>query len=257
MQDHLCFQLYGPMQAWGAMAVGEIRPVVDHPTRSGVLGLLAACLGLRREEEPRLQHLRQQCGLTIRVDAPGRRMTDYHTIQTPKILKRRTFYTRRDELGQKLDLSESPSTILSRREYLADALFTACVWLRTTDGLFTLEQMRDALRKPKLTPYLGRKSCPPGIPFHPMLIQAADPMQALEKYSTDDRLGFLRSVRDDAAFFSDLSDTLPVQGHVASLRDEPLHFGRRQFTTRKEAAFRWKRDNSTEEADHVHEQAQP
>ena len=46
MTEFLIFQVYGPSQAWGDIAVGEIRPVVDHPGRSGIAGLLAASLGL-------------------------------------------------------------------------------------------------------------------------------------------------------------------------------------------------------------------
>lgn len=257
MQAHLVFQLYGPMQAWGAVAVGEVRPVVDHPTRSGILGLLAACLGLRRDQESRLHQLRAGVGVTIRVDAPGRRMIDYHTIQTPRILKRRTFFTRRDELGGKLDVHETPDTILSRREYLADALFSACVWHRDNVDPPVLDQLHEALRKPRLTPYLGRKSCPPGIPFAPKLVHATDPLQALEQYHPAPGLAVLHDSAQDAAIFTDLFETTARLGHVAAVRDEPLHFGRRQFSTRKEAVFRWKRDKVTEEADHVHEQTLP
>ncbi|WP_295540003.1 CRISPR-associated protein Cas5, partial [Thiolapillus sp.] len=51
MDDYLVFQLYAPLASWGGQAVGQERPSDDHPGRSALLGLLAAALGIRREEE--------------------------------------------------------------------------------------------------------------------------------------------------------------------------------------------------------------
>ena len=39
------------MVSWGDTSVGEIRPSGSHPTRSAVLGILAASLGIPREQE--------------------------------------------------------------------------------------------------------------------------------------------------------------------------------------------------------------
>ena len=183
MARHLVFTLYGPLQAWGTVAVGEIRPCAGHPTRSGVLGLLAAALGIRRGEDDRLRALSDAYGVAVRVDDPGDRFTDYHTIQTPQEKRKRIFRSRRDELGGMLGPHEKPNTILSRRDYLTDARFTVCLRARGDDAQPPLEELREALESPRLTPYLGRKSCPPGLPFMPRIIEADDALAALDAYA--------------------------------------------------------------------------
>ena len=57
MPDLVVFRLYGPMAAWGDIAVGEERPSFSYPTKSGVFGLLAAALGIGREEDDRHRDL--------------------------------------------------------------------------------------------------------------------------------------------------------------------------------------------------------
>ena len=183
MAKHLVFTLYGPLQAWGTVAVGEIRPCSGHPTRSGVLGLLAAALGIRRGEDDRLRALSDGYGMAVRVDDPGDRFTDYHTIQTPQEKRKRVFYSRRDELGGKLGPHEPLNTILSRRDYLTDARFTVCLRARSDGAEPPLERLREALRRPELTPYLGRKSCPAGLPFMPSIVEADDALAALAAYA--------------------------------------------------------------------------
>ncbi|HNQ33369.1 MAG TPA: type I-E CRISPR-associated protein Cas5/CasD, partial [Methanoculleus sp.] len=71
MREFLIFRLYGMMASWGDIAVGELRPTFDHPSRSAIVGLLAAALGIRRDEEERLSILSNTCRIAIRVDAPG------------------------------------------------------------------------------------------------------------------------------------------------------------------------------------------
>jgi CRISPR system Cascade subunit CasD len=48
MSRYLLFQLYAPLVSWGAPAVGEVRHTDTIPTRSALLGLLAAALGIPR-----------------------------------------------------------------------------------------------------------------------------------------------------------------------------------------------------------------
>ena len=48
--DFLVFQLQAPLAAWGDIAVGECRPTMAYPGQSALLGLLAAALGVRRED---------------------------------------------------------------------------------------------------------------------------------------------------------------------------------------------------------------
>ena len=51
MADFLVFQLYGALASWGDIAVGEYRPSQGHPSKSAITGLLAAALGIEREDD--------------------------------------------------------------------------------------------------------------------------------------------------------------------------------------------------------------
>ena len=50
MSQYLIFQLHGPMASWGVDAPGEVRHTHELPSRSALLGLLAAGVGIRRGE---------------------------------------------------------------------------------------------------------------------------------------------------------------------------------------------------------------
>jgi CRISPR system Cascade subunit CasD len=178
MRDYLVFQLYGPLAAWGDIAVGETRPSAITPTKSAVLGLVGAALGLRRPDtarteaeravwETRHSALADGYGMAVRIEALGLPLTDYHTAQVPSSgsgRNRKVFSTRRSELthGHKSDLN----TVLSRREYRQDAFYAVVLWART-NAPHTLCELRRALLEPCFTLYLGRKSCPLALPLQP------------------------------------------------------------------------------------------
>lgn len=245
MRDYLLFRLYGPLQSWGDVAVGEIRPSRSAPGRSALLGLLACVLGIRRHEEERLAELDQAFTLAVRIDAPGGSLADYHTVQTPTVRRGRTFLTRRDELGGKLmgparrfkggdDLELS--TILTRRDYLADACFTACVWQRDGAARPSLAEAKEALARPRLAPFLGRKSCPPGLPFAPRIVAAESVSAALAAYGDDELLHKALKMSGPRRVQSD-----PGHGdgfeHARMANDMVLHHGRRQFGPRREEVY--------------------
>src|SRR6185295_12377864 len=66
MPSFLVFRLYGPLASWGEVAVGEVRPSNLHPTRSALLGLLGAALGLRRSDEAALADLARTVRFAVR-----------------------------------------------------------------------------------------------------------------------------------------------------------------------------------------------
>ena len=176
MKDYLLFQLYGPMAAWGDTAVGEFRPSHGHPTRSAILGLTAAALGIRRHEEERLRDLENSCRVAVRLDSPGEVMRDYHTTQVPPEQRKVRHYTRRDELS-----ADNLHTILSQRDYRTDSAATVALSPATNPPL-SLQQLADALRQPALALYLGRKSCPLALPLLPKIVQADNLKSAFDTY---------------------------------------------------------------------------
>lgn len=171
----LLFTLYAPMGSFGDVAVGERRMSWARPGRSAVLGLIAAARGIERTDEDAHRNLEAGLYYAVRTDAPGRPFIDYHTAQTPKARRGRTFATRREELE-----SGDLNTVLSSREWRSDACFTVCLWPRVDDRV-DLDEMAGALRRPRFALYLGRKSAPLGLPLAPAVIEADTFMAAFDE----------------------------------------------------------------------------
>jgi len=179
MDDYLVFQLYAPLAAWGGQAVGQERPSDDHPSRSALLGLLAAALGIRRDQEAEHQALSHACRFGIKLPAPGLALRDFHTIQVPPSAKKQQhLQTRRDELRE-----PKVGTMLSFRSYRQDAISVVAVV--SEDEHYSLQRLNDALLEPVFPLYLGRKACPPALPLNPDIIPAPDLKTALDGYCMD------------------------------------------------------------------------
>lgn len=229
MADLLVFQLYGPLAAWGDIAVGEYRPSFAHPSKSAIIGLLAAALGIRRDEDERQRALADACSFAVRVDAMGTLLRDYHTAQVPSEKKGITRYTRYSELAV-----EKLNTILSSRDYRCDAAYTVAISFR--DGsAYSAQMLADALRKPVFVLYLGRKSCPLAIPLQPKVVSATNFKDALEShsFSTNDLPGIVTSSQTGVYWENGIESGYDRE-HVIARRDMPLSRKRWQFAERQE-----------------------
>jgi CRISPR system Cascade subunit CasD len=174
MPRYLTFALVAPLAAFGGIAVGERRSGWDRPGRSAVLGLVGACLGLLRDDDDAQAALADDYGLALLCHAPGRLLADYHTAQVPPAKRGRRFATRAEELA-----APALNTILSRRDYRSGAWHLGALWPRMDGPRWPLEALAEAMERPGFVPYLGRKSCPLGLPLAPRIAEAADPPAAL------------------------------------------------------------------------------
>lgn len=128
----LLLRLAAPLQSWGANSKFDRRTTEKMPTKSGVIGLLAAALGLKRDEDlTELNCLR----FAFRADREGDVITDFHTAHGKK-------------------------PYLTYRHYLSDAVFLAGV----EGGEEILKKLEGALQSPAFPLFLGRRSCPPTFP---------------------------------------------------------------------------------------------
>ncbi|WP_434629253.1 type I-E CRISPR-associated protein Cas5/CasD [Chromobacterium sp. CV08] len=247
MREYLVFRLYGPMASWGELAVGEQRVSADHPSRSALLGLLGAALGLRRDDDAGQQALSRGYRFGVKLIAAGMPLRDYHTVQWPDIPKKFAYRTRRQEVRDK----EKLNTILTSREYRSDSLSVVAVEAApdAPHGLAVLEQ---ALCLPVFMPYLGRKSCPLALPLDPRVGGFDTLKHALdsrdeepfvpgvdldddELLSTDIDLDKDRQARyfwDEAMAEVGMDATLRLTRH-----DQPLSRRRWQFEPRRELAY--------------------
>jgi len=249
--DILLFRLYGPMASWGEIAVGESRHTANYPSKSAILGLIGAALGIERHDEAMQSSLQQGYALAVEVLSAGQLLRDYHTVQVPDSVGKFTYRTRRDELilGR-----ERLGTILSSREYRSDAL--ALVAVRAlADAPFSLSQIREKLLRPVFHLYLGRKSCPLAAPLHPQLLtDQANFLAAFKAYrhrsllpagqSSDgqplERDHYWLGISGERHYFwegapEDFSDNLDLTRRQTRIRhDQPLSRRRWQFAPRQE-----------------------
>lgn len=146
----LMLRLAAPLQAWGTDSKFETRRTEREPSKSGVIGLLAAALGRKREDS--LEDL-NALRYGVRIDREGRLLRDYHTAHRDK------------------------ASYITNRYYLADAIFL--VGLESEDEVF-LRELEAALAAPGFPLFLGRRSCPPTLPLS-LGIRKEGLLEALKK----------------------------------------------------------------------------
>jgi CRISPR system Cascade subunit CasD len=175
--DYLVFRLYGAMASWGEIAVGESRQSANYPSKSAITGLIAAALGLSRED-PVQTAVAENFHHAVKLISSGLLLKDYHTAQAPDSVGKFKYRTRRDELTVG---KERLGTILSSREYRTDS--QAVIAIRITDNFpYTLAQVQESLLEPKFHLYLGRKSCPLAAPLSAHILRAVNFREALNQY---------------------------------------------------------------------------
>lgn len=156
----LLIRLQAPMQSWGISSLFTERDTAREPSKSGVIGLICAAMGRPRESDiSDLSAMR----MGVRVEREGSFEKDFHIA--------------RDIMTA--DGTKTDKTVISNRYYLADGAFL--VGLEGEIKKLTL--IRDALKNPKWSLYLGRKAFPPAKPVYLEDGLKADPLlPALIKY---------------------------------------------------------------------------
>jgi CRISPR system Cascade subunit CasD len=191
----LALQLAGPLQSWGETGRFAWRTTASAPTKSGVIGLLAAALGRPRDADPTdLAALR----FGVRIDQPGTRVRDFQTAHHAVT-------------GRPMPLSE--------RFYLADAVFVAA--LEGEHAL--LARLLGAVRAPHYLPYLGRRSCPPARPLD-LGLREADLATALETEPWRASPWYQRRERRALVPLQRLVETAPGTRAADLRRDQPVSF---------------------------------
>ncbi|MDO5679097.1 MAG: type I-E CRISPR-associated protein Cas5/CasD [Pelistega sp.] len=175
MQDYLVFRLYGALASWGVEAVGEYRATAACPTRSALLGFLAAALGIDRNDLRAQEQLSDSVFFGIKQLNETQLIRDFHTTHAPTATAKAFLPTRQAELRHR-----AVATILSQRDYVCEGVWHIAVWSQSATCPYTLKMIKNALINPKYTLYLGRKSCPLGVPLSPQLVTVANLKDALD-----------------------------------------------------------------------------
>lgn len=146
----LLLRLVGPLQSWGTTSRFDQRDTGKEPSKSGVVGLLAAAMGIDRENWTRLEPLARLC-MGVRHDRQGTPKQDYQTAGCA-----------REDTIIKASGEPSKDGVVSQRQYLADAAFL--VGLEGKDRSL-LEDAHAHLQNPVWLLFLGRKSYVPSEPI--------------------------------------------------------------------------------------------
>lgn len=137
----LLLRLVGPLQSWGTTSRFDHRDTGKEPSKSGVVGLLAAALGIDRENWTDLEPL-TRLAMGVRHDRSGEPKRDYQTAK--------------DIISA--DSKKVHATAVTTRDYLADAAFLVAL---ECDDRGLLERTHAAVRDPFWPLALGRKSYVP------------------------------------------------------------------------------------------------
>ncbi|GAB3029574.1 type I-E CRISPR-associated protein Cas5/CasD [Bowmanella dokdonensis] len=199
------------------------------------MGLVAAALGIRREEQSLHDKLAASVTFAVKQYSAGVLLRDFHTAQVPSQDKKTIRRTRKDELQ-----TGRLNTVLSIRDYRCEGLWVIAIEL-TEDAGWDIRQLKEALLKPKFTLYLGRKSCPLAAPLSPKIVTSDCLRSALDtefepilKDSDADRVWLPKSDRV-TYYWQGRKEATNLTG-VSSDKvwDDPVHRQRWQFSSRTE-----------------------
>jgi CRISPR system Cascade subunit CasD len=194
------------------------------PTKSGVIGMISAALGIARNESlARFEGLR----FGVRADQPGTVMCDFQTAE-----------------GEKTE----EKTHLSWRYYLQDAVFLAAL---EGDDRGKLEEYQHALAAPYYQLFLGRRSCPPDGPVQTWLSEEGledslrhAPWRATEQYQRYvlNGKGRFRTYRFPEIVIEPRPDESKTDDFVEELIDEPISFDQRRREWKPRRIMRLRND---------------
>jgi len=242
MRDYLVMRLYAPLASWGEIAVGEARHSAAYPSKSALLGLLGAALGVRRDDGDAQARLNAGYVFGVKLCSAGFPLRDYHTVQSPKSKAKVRYYTRRDEV-ERGELNIEPA-LLTEREYRCDALAVVAIAAIGGDVL-PLRELAEHIKTPHFPLYLGRKSCPLAIPLNPQVNTFAslkDVLDSLDEVALPGtasvkQMAYLLRMNQSPRYYWDEAlhaDAGMSADMTLARNDQPLHRGRWQFAPRRE-----------------------
>ncbi|CAG17974.1 type I-E CRISPR-associated protein Cas5/CasD [Photobacterium profundum] len=174
------------LSAYGLQTFDVHRRVNHFPTRSAIVGILCAALGISRDEHAKIHELSTKLTIAVQVHHTGEKMMDYHTVENF-----------RSPLG-KIQKGTKPTY----REYWCDSEHSFAI---SADEQ-TIKLLIQAVKSPVFTIFQGRKCCPLTRPLLECVLEESNPSDALK------HLG------EKGQIFSDIQGS----NHVATLQVRDL-----------------------------------
>ena len=165
----LVMRLAGPLQSWGVRSQFNRRETAGAPTKSGIVGLLAAAQGRTRHDV-----IDDLVGLSVgvRTDQPGSLLRDFHTVSDYRGVPLPSATVTRK--GVQKRTGPAKFTHVTQRYYLQDAVFVAAV----SGPSALLASLLGAMRQPAYPLSLGRRAC---VPTQPLVLEPEDGQQAADR----------------------------------------------------------------------------
>lgn len=241
-QRTLVLRLSGPLQSWGIDSQYNRRNTFREPTKSGVVGLLAAAQGRHRGDP-----IEDLVGLTmaVRTDEPGSVLRDYHTVSNlhgTQLLSAAT-----NTKGHQVP-SKGKWTAVTQRMYLQDATFVVGV----SGDTDLLVELAARIVRPAFPLALGRRACVPTQPLiltpcpaevPPSALWSGDPMTVLASVPWQLSLHRRRTLADRyPGGRVDLPVTIDTAEGGDALIDMPRSFDpRKRAMTARSVRYAWVR----------------
>jgi len=208
-KDCLAMLMDAPMQSWGYFSRFDRRSTRAYPTKSGVVGLLCAAMGVAKDDRARIAEV-ASLRMTTYTLQTGKLITDYQTVGAGYDSN-----TQADCIPRKAN-GNTRLPAVTYREYLADYKFVVVL-----DGdSRVIDECESALLDPKWGVWFGRKCCIPASPIY----QGRYPYREIALNTLTAQTGLL-AVRmvEEASSFEEQTDTLP---------DVPIDFLTREYQLR-------------------------
>jgi CRISPR system Cascade subunit CasD len=149
----ITIKLAAPLQSYGNEATFSQRTSDAYPSKSAIVGMIAAALGYERTDS-RIQEL-TKLSFGVRIDQPGQMFTEFQTVEWKPGTRKLTY-----------------------RDYLQDAIFVVAIG---SEDAAEINLIINALRHPHFQLYLGRKSNPPAGPLMISEFDGKTPLEVLQR----------------------------------------------------------------------------
>ncbi|ODS31179.1 MAG: CRISPR system Cascade subunit CasD [Candidatus Scalindua rubra] len=210
--------LDSPLQSWGYQSRFDQRTTLSYPTKSGILGILCAAMGIPKTDTKRLSeltNLSMQSYSLVRNERPNerpiRRIKDFHTVGGGY-----AYPQERQNISPKADGSKG-DTVVTNREYLMDAKYA--IILGGNESL--IGNIGKYLKNPVWGVWCGRKSCIPAASIFQGIYNNAD--ETIQKIIEATNTRIIRKIVEVENF----------EEGTDSIRDVPVDFLKREFMVRR------------------------
>lgn len=224
----LVFQLASNMASFGGHSMGNCRHSDSLPSKSSILGLLKGLTGI---EDLNIE-------LAHKGTIFGGKYNDFHTVKSIKssTLKavKKNYKTRKDEV------SNSDTSIISKREYIYDSYFLIAI----NSTKYDLAEIQKLIKNSNKQIWIGRKCCVSSLPLDPIILIGDSIFEIFDEYLSlkgDNIKEFLNVKHEDrflkiknSNIFCDEFFLCRDQYKSSKRRDISINIDQKQYDFRKE-----------------------